>query len=60
MVRSSNDIMKETKYDPEVVERINAAREFLMLHGKALLNDTNLRDPGGALCGKMKKPKSTK
>lgn len=46
------------KTNPEALKRSREAMEFLMLHGKALLNDPRLQDPGGALCGKVRNDKS--
>lgn len=54
-MRPLSEIEEElARTNPEALKRSREAMEFLMLHGKALLNNPHLQDPGGALCGKVR------
>lgn len=55
MIRPFKEILEEVrKTDPKVAERAEEALQFLIKYGPALLESSKLKDPGGALCGKLK------
>lgn len=61
MIRPFKEILEEIrKTDPEAAQRAEEAHQFLLKHGPAMLESSRLKDPDGALCGKLKQPKSLK